>query len=166
MSAEKGKHLILPLLSDELADRNRAHKKPVEGRNSCRMEEFTEEKRPTTKSGIALKLKRCEKGKVIMPNIKERCASARKALANLSANVAKDVSAEDSAPPTLNVDERILDAALDATAKGQMERASELAARAISQLTPDRMQAIWRAKEQQKARFGLISQNHSMFFYL
>ena len=130
------------------------------------MEEFTEEKRPTTKSGIALKLKRCEKGKVIMPNIKERCASARKALANLSANVTKDVSAEDSAPPTLNVDERILDAALDATAKGQMERASELAARAISQLTPDRMQAIWRAKEQQKARFGLISQNHSMFFYL
>ena len=111
------------------------------------MEEFAEEKRPQTKSGIALKLKRCEKGKIKMPNnIKER----RKALANLSANVTKDVSGHN---PTVSVDERILDAAIDASAMGQMERASELAARAISQLTPDRMQAIWRAREKEKARF-------------
>merc|ERR1712061_195672 len=91
--------------------------------------------------------KRCEKGKIKMPNnIKER----RKALANLSANVTKDVSGHN---PTVSVDERILDAAIDASAMGQMERASELAARAISQLTPDRMHAIWRAREKEKARF-------------
>ena len=115
------------------------------------MEEFTEEKRPQTKSGIALKLKRCEKGTIKMPNnIKNRCASARKALANLSANVTKDVAGHN---PIVNVDERILDAAIDASAMGQIERASELAACAISQLTPDRMQAIWRAREKEKARF-------------
>ena len=78
------------------------------------MDEFAEEKRPQTKSGIALKLKRCEKGKIKMPNnIKER----RKALANLSANVTKDVSGHN---PTVNVDERILDAAIDASHRSKI----------------------------------------------
>merc|ERR1712210_86671 len=107
-----------------------------------------------TKSGIALKLKRCEKGKMpkqdhssvktYVPNIKERCASARKALANLSINVTEDVSVDD---PTV-LDERILDAALDASAMGHMERAS-----ALAKLTPDRMRAVLKHKEEEKARF-------------
>ena len=124
------------------------------------MEQSAEEKRPQTKSGIALKLKRCEKGKMPKPdhspekshepNIKERCASARKALANLSVNVTEDVS--DHYDPTI-LDERILDAALDASAMGHMDRASALAACAFTKLTPDRMRAVLRYKEEEKARF-------------
>lgn len=87
--------------------------------------------------------------KTYVPNIKERCASARKALANLSINVTEDVSVDD---PTV-LDERILDAALDASAMGHMERASALAACAFTKLTPDRMRAVLKHKEEEKARF-------------
>lgn len=114
------------------------------------MDKSTEEKRPQTKSGIGLKLKRCGKEKEIneMPN-------TRKALANLSANMIKKEASAGDKSTQLSADERILDAAIDATVMGQIPpcKASELAALAISQLTPDRMQAFLVASEREKARF-------------
>ena len=161
--------------------------------------------RPKTKSGIALKLKRCDQGKAAkmsdtstsieekkaemksrvlqICSIQEKAASiqetaakmtntltniqekiketrniqqtienARKTLAEMPANVERKDLTADGFPTVRNVNERIMDAAVDASAKGHMERASELAAQAIARLTPDRMQAYLHRMERQKAR--------------
>ena len=160
--------------------------------------------RPKTKSGISLKLKRCDKGKeakmsdtstsieekkaemksrvLQICSIQEKAASiqemrkvsntltniqekiketrdiqktienARKTLAEMPANVERKDLTADGFPTVRNVNERTLDAAVDASAKGHMERASELAKQAIARLTPDRMLAYLHRMERQKAR--------------
>ena len=143
-------------------------------------ESATTSTRPKTKSGIALKLKRCDKGKTAkMPksntatniqekkaemksrvleicNIQETIENARKALAEMPANVERKDLTADGFPTVLNVNEGILDAAVDASTKGHMDRASELAAQAIARLTPDRMQAVLVRMEREKARLERI----------
>ena len=165
--------------------------------------------RPKTKSGISLKLKRCDQGKeaktsdnieekkaemkarvLQICSIQEKAASiqemrkvsntltniqekiketrdiqetiekARKTLAEMPANVERKDLTADGFPTVRNVNERTLDAAVDAKAKGHMDRASELAKQAIARLTPDRMLAYLHHMERQKARleqrFSLI----------
>merc|ERR1719471_2811175 len=130
--------------------------------------------RPKTKSGISLKLKRCDQGKAAsiqemrkvsntLTNIQEKIKetrdiqetieNARKTLAEMPANVERKDLTADGFPTVRNVNERSLDAAVDATAKGHMDRASELARQAIARLTPDRMLAYLHHMERQKARF-------------